>query len=281
MFEERSPLLGVVLTILAVLVGVATVFTCVIAYLALVKPEQALVIISELSSLPTSTPVVVVVTAPAPTSLPTYTPQATYTPFPTHTAYPTPTAQSTPPTATPSPSPMLQLPFEDTFDLRPRPEWQAVIGNWRVVDGHLTTDPGSDWRRTMVGDERWVDYVLDVDVWADDWFYPVRIIVRAGEVGHMAVETNIHGTDWILLSDGDEHVIAHGGEGIDSYGRYEEAYHFTIEVQGDIYTAYLDGTRLLQVQDGTFVAGKVGLAFRTFLHQDPTWFDNFTVAELK
>jgi hypothetical protein len=155
-FEQRSPLLGVVLTILAVVVGLATIFSCVIAFLALVKPEQALVIISELSSLPTATPVVIVVTPPAPTPFPTYTPLPTYTPYPTYTPLPTPTPQSTPPTATPAPPPPRGIAISGYVRPKTAPRMatsrrQLAGGRWPAHDGHRIGLATNDGRRREMG----------------------------------------------------------------------------------------------------------------------------------
>jgi len=62
------------------------------------------------------------------------------------------TATPAPPQDTPTPRPVsMPLPFEDDFDEGPRPEWETVLGTWRMVDGTYTAD-GDGWAYTMVGD---------------------------------------------------------------------------------------------------------------------------------
>lgn len=186
---------------------------------------------------------------------------------------------SLPQTATAIPS--IDLPFIDNFELKQRDEWQQALGTWRVVNSRLTTDPTSDRVRILVGSKEWTDYSINVDVWGDDWFYPVQILVRVQNDGYLAFESDIFNSDWILYVNGIATTIAHSDTGINEHvfgGRYEKVYHLTIEVAGDIYTAFVDGIFLLQVQDDTYESGSVGLAFQT--KAGPTWFDNFQISRL-
>lgn len=263
------------------LVGVlATVITL---FVAITQPTQVISVLQQVAGL-TPTAVLIVVTsevdsASVPTKFPTYTLPPTYTPLPTYTTAPQP---SNTPFQSSTPTPKILLPFLDTFELRLGSEWQPVLGTWRVVNGRLATDPTGGWRRILVGDPAWRDYAVDVDVWSEDWFYPVQIIVRAQQGGYIALQTNIHDTEFILYASGDSHIIAHSDVGVDDSGggRYKWNYHIRVEANGDLYTVYLDGTRLLQVQDATFNSGHAGLAFETASYMDSTWFDNFQVAAL-
>ena len=279
MFEEKSPLLGVVLTGLAVIAGVSTVFSCVVAFLALVKPEAALVIIERWASLPTPTPKVIIATAPAAEPVVTYTPYATYTPYPTQPpppSYPTPTVS---PSRVPV---LLSLPFEDNFDTGPRPEWEPIVGTWRMVDGKYTADPSDEWSLTLVGDVGWTDYRIDVDVEYFKDYEPMGIVVRAQNGSHIAFETDAFDSEWILVTEGTSRVIAHGDKGglRRMFGEDKFVSHLTIEVDGSIYTAYSAGSILLQVQDTSFSSGRVGLAFY-YPFDDTTRFDDFQVAALR
>lgn len=74
MLEEKSPALRIVIVLLTTIGAVATVFSCVIAYISFVNPQRAEIVLKQLSSPSTSTPVVITVIAPTPTPYPTYTP---------------------------------------------------------------------------------------------------------------------------------------------------------------------------------------------------------------
>jgi hypothetical protein len=212
------------------------------------------------------------ISAPADTPYPTNEPPPTYTPYPTYTPQKIPTTTS-------KPQPTMLLPFQDTFDLRLGQEWQPILGTWRVVNGHLTTDDNNDWRRIFVGDTAWQNYAVEVDVWSEDWLYPVQIIVRAQQGTYVAMQTTINTTDFILYGGGDPLVIAHSDIGVtaQSGARYEATYHLRVEAVGDIFTAYINGNMVLQVQDATLPNGRTGLAFRTYYSD---WFDNFQVTAL-
>jgi hypothetical protein len=155
-------------------------------------------------------------------------------------------------------------------------EWQQVLGTWRVVNGHLTTDENDDWRRIFVGDSAWQNYAVEVDAYSEDWFYPVQIIVRAQQGTYVAFETDFNNTDFILYGGGDPAVIAHSDAGVSSQSgrRNEWTYRLRVEAVDDIFSAYIDGNLVLQVQDSTLSTGRTGLAFDTAYS---TWFDNFQV----
>ena len=179
-------------------------------------------------------------------------------------------------TATPtkSPSPIYPLPFEDNFDSGPKPEWQPLIGTWRMIDGTLTADEQNRWNMTFVGDERWKDYTVNVDVLPYNWNWPIRILVRSQGSSYMALETNCCNTYWILVTEGKEHVIAESEDG-GLFSQYPwRTNHFKIEVEDNIYTAYSNNVLLLRVQDHTLSNGRVGLAMN-----HSTRFDNFSVQE--
>jgi uncharacterized protein YraI len=183
--------------------------------------------------------------------------------------------------ATPTlPRVVMALPFEDRFDPRPRTEWRPQSGTWRVVDGWYTADPADTWSVTLAGDEGWTDYALDVDVRFYDWNFLVRVIVRASGGAYLVLQTNCCGTDWILVGDGQERKLAHSSAAGLSGGSGWRQNHLKVEVKGDIYIAYSDGIKLLQVQDTTLRNGRVGLATQ-YPFDTTTRFGNFSVTALR
>lgn len=201
---------------------------------------------------------------------PTVTPLSTQTPYPTFTSVPQPTK-----TPFPSATSTLEvlLPFEDTFDLRPRPEWETVLGTWRVVDGHLTAEKeGAGRQMIVVGDDNWRNYTITVEI-AVSCGGSVQIITRATNDGY--IEFSYDGLDfrWELVRGGNEETIAEVARNCYDY-RLTEAHNYKVSVNDDIFTAYLDGQQLLQVQDSTYDHGQVGLAYTSY---NLIWFDNFKV----
>ena len=146
---------------------------------------------------PTSEPL------PTATPYPTHTPYPTYTPLPTRTSLPTPTPTASPTIPTLTPPPRLALPFEDDFNDGPRPEWQAKLGRWRMVDDMYACGPSESLSLTIIGDESWKDYAVDVDVDYRDWNYSLSIIVRGKGNSYVKFKTNCCDSSFVLVEDGD------------------------------------------------------------------------------
>ncbi|HMS00807.1 MAG TPA: hypothetical protein PKE62_16270 [Anaerolineales bacterium] len=206
------------------------------------------------------------ISAPTSTPYPTNELQPTYTPYPTYTPVPLPTI---------SPTASINLPFADNFDLRLGKEWQPITGTWRIVNGNLTTDAVGGERLILIGDENWQNYAVDVDAWSNEWFYPVKIIVRYQQRGYLSFESTYYESNFVIHSGGNNQVIAHTETGTADFGgnRYGAMYHLRVEAIDDVFTAYINGNMVLQVQDGTYSIGRIGLAFDT--SYEPNWFDNF------
>lgn len=206
------------------------------------------------------------------TPYPTNELQPTYTAYPTYTLPPQPTI---PPLPSQTPTQVVTLPFQDSFDLRPRPEWDTIIGNWRVVNGHLIGETGNAGRQMiLVGDENWQNYTISVVV-----FYggEVEIITRATDDGYLALKYNCGFFSWVLVQGGNSKELAKYEKNCSTYN-LDEQHTYTVKVVDDIFTAYVDGQQYLQVQDGTLRRGRVGLAFLSYYD---VWFDDFSVEEIQ
>ncbi len=217
---------------------------------------------------PTSTNEVVAIleNTPEPSETPLLLPTETMTADPTSTATLPP-----PPTATPFP-----LPFTDNFDNGAKPEWEMVVGNWRMVDGAYTAGDIDDWNVSLVGGEEWRDVVINVDAITDNWNYSMRVIVRAYQGQYLVMDTNCCGSRFILIVDGQETVIGES-EARGLTGSIDwHTNHIRIEARNGIYILFIDGVKLLTVQDNTFESGRVGLS----LDYENSRFDNFSVQQL-
>jgi DNA-binding CsgD family transcriptional regulator len=213
---------------------------------------------------PTSTSEEVVAQASSEQPTETPGPQATQT----FTSAPTSTPQ---PTATPFP-----LPFSDDFNNGASSDWEVVVGNWRMVDGAYTADDINDWNVILVGSEAWRDIVINVDAITNDWNYPMRVIVRAYQGKYLVMETDCCGIRFILNVDGEERIIAESdARGLTGSIDWHTN-HIRIEASSGIYTLFIDGVKLLTVQDNTFESGRVGLS----LDYENSRFDNFSVQQL-
>lgn len=172
--EKKGWLLNTILVLLSMIGIVATVFSCVLGFLAFMNPAQTEIVIKQLYSTTILTPEVIVVTAPVPpspvppTSVPLSSP--TSTPF-----------SMAKPTATSPPAPVA---FFDDFDAGPGPEWEFVSGAWGMAAGQLTLIDISDRPASGVAmiDALWNDYVIDFDV-TGMWDKPANPNYRNGGGG--------------------------------------------------------------------------------------------------
>ena len=146
---------------LAIIGTVATVFSCLIAFIVLANPTAAQRIIIEFYNPTTPTPQVVVITQPAPTlpPLPTYTPLPTNMPVITNTSIPIATATFFVP-------PADGILFQDNFDNGFKTDWN--LGNdWITADGTLSqiakgTSNSYGW--ATLNKSEWKNYILSVKI---------------------------------------------------------------------------------------------------------------------
>ena len=227
-------------------------------------PEVRIVTATPGPDTPVPTPVILVVTAtPEPvTATPTITviPAATRTPTPSRTPTPEPT--------------IFPLPFEDDFDGGQKPDWVEVRGKWRMVNLRFTPDDARD-ALAVVGDLSWSNYAIDVNVDFGATSGVVYVITRYANGSYMSfgVPANAGAKcRWALCVRGDCRDLA-------GYNCYwlGSGHSIRVEVIGNNYIGYLDGSQMLILQDDTLTSGQAGL--KTNAHGVIT-FDNFKVTGL-
>lgn len=270
-------------TTISVIGAIATVFMCVIAILARTAPQLLHVVLPPVGA--TAEPDIVYITQePAPPG-PTPSPGPTCAPCPTVAgvdvtctpALTCPTCET--PTPSPVPEARMSLPFEDTFNEGPRPEWEVLQGTWRMVDGAYGTDEEAQWSYVMVGDPGWQDYGIEVDVAGRHLgtTKAIAFFVRTEDLNSgMRFDIDPWSARWVLHQDGAVTEIAKS-EGRLPYGSTSKwvVSRLKVEVQGTMYSVYLNGQLVSRIQDDTFASGRVGLA--TYRSSDKVRFDNFVV----
>jgi hypothetical protein len=185
--------------------------------------------------------------------------------------------------ATTKPTP-VKADFSDNFDSGANKAWEPLSGTWRVINGAYTADPTDEniIAYSMVGDQGWQDYSVDVDVSVlCQAGYPIILLIRSLDPGNgMQMEINCCSTKWLLYKNGTSTMIAEIKKGIP----YEcgtdnwKTSHIRIEAQGSFYTMYLNGANILQVQDNTYSYGRSGIGLQHYT--DCPRFDNFKVSNL-
>lgn len=185
------------------------------------------------------------------------------------------------PTVTPRPI-EVALPFEDNFDQGPKEEWEVLQGTWRMVDGAYGTDERFEWSYVVMGDPGWQDYSIEVDVAGRGLgtTKAIAFLVRTKDLNTgMRFYIDPWSAWWALHQDGTAREIAKS-EGRLPYGMTNKwvISRLKVEVEGTIYSVYLNGQLISRIQDDTFASGRVGLA--TYRSSDEVRFDNFLVTAI-
>ena len=189
------------------------------------------------------------------------------------TATPEPPA----PTAIPSPTAVLELPFLDSFDSGPRSEWRPISGDWRMVNGQYTaTGSDSEWVYSVVGDPNWQDYVIETD-YSIEGYDKVAILVRAGGTSALGLSFRLRWGEvsWLIWQEGDWSTLA-SGELKHSTG----SGRMRIEVRGSTFTGSIDGLSQLTVTDNSSTTGYVGVGIYCRGGANCPIFDNFQITRI-
>jgi hypothetical protein len=276
MSELKNPILSIAVKALTIIGVVATVFSCLIAFIVLINPTAVHQVIVEFYNPITPTPQIIVLSQPPPNPLPTYTPYPTYTANPpTITPLNTQTATLAP-TATQI---VMSLPFEDSFDTGPSSQWRPSRGTWRMVDGSYGVDQTDGWAYTILDGLVWTDFTLQVDVLTRcPRGFPIAVILRAPVFGDgIYFETNCCGSRFLLYNNGSSTQIAASDQGIPNNcgtSNWARA-QLRLEANGNLFSAFIDDVRILTVQDSTFVQGEIALG--TTLSSNDFRFENFEI----
>ena len=170
-----------------------------------------------------------------------------------------------------------QVLFEDNFDGSLKEAWDAIQGDWRIVEHRLSTvSRESEWSYILVGDPKWTDYAVEVDVdWTPNPVGDVLIFVRAQDsqstmAFYGAQNANC---EMRVAQDGEWNVLRSVGDLDDLKATLR------VEVQGQLLRALVNGESILSINDPTYASGRVGLGI--WCHRvNCITFDNFKVESL-
>ena len=138
--------------------------------------------------------------------------------------------------------------------------WQVVgNANWELGDGAVSADEGSGF---LLTEESYGDFELSVEFWVDE---PANsgIYTRCQDPGMIrdtnCYEVNIYDTraDQTYRTGGIVH-IASPSEVIDAGGQWNT---FLIRAEGSQLVVTLNGTRIVDADDGQFQAGPIALQY--------------------
>jgi TolB-like protein len=184
--------------------------------------------------------------------------------------------------------------FSDEFHVQPDERWDITNGKWTIINGRFTAlERGTGkWYQTTVDVGNLRNYTIEVDVYlgiccayrCDQSCY-ARIVLReflSGNdpqgvyfelrgVGHKLNQTNLYTSTF----------------GVDVRGAEADSpIHVKVEVQGALYTAYLNGERISEFFDPMYqgdVSAEVGLGIYNGGNKEPsdrTTFINFRIEEI-
>ena len=252
------------------IVGVVfTIFSVIIGIVGLFYQRPLRIFVQHLLSTPTP----VVITMPTPEPLPTYTP------------YPTQTPAIIVATATPLPTPEPNVLFFDNFDTGVQPDWQAVSGRFLVVNGELTPAeaPANGNRKihaaSLVGDPSWSNYIIEADAHGlqESDYCRVYILVRAQDWDNLiAFKVSGNCAQWCVQENGEWKDIP-GTETQES----RKNTRIKVVIEGNKYTAYLNGTQKASFIGDIFLQGRVGIYIRNeYPKKNNPTIDNFKVTKL-
>lgn len=268
MTERKNPVLSLAVTALTIVGAVATVFSCLIAFIVLVNPTAAQRVIIEFYNPITPTPQVVLITQPAPTlpPLPTYTPYPSNVPVPTNTAIPTASATVFVP-------PANGILFQDNFDKGINPEWQQSSGNWITANGRLTIvfqDYKFMW--LYLDAPQWQNYRVEANI--DRPNGQVLIAVRNQSLAYK-IGFYPNKNCWTYLDSADPDCIV--GE---SQQFASENFNIELDVNNNEYVALIDGVEAQRITLNGQTKGGVSIGIYCQQGFECPSIDNFKVTYL-
>jgi DNA-binding CsgD family transcriptional regulator len=168
--------------------------------------------------------------------------------------------------------------FADNFDSgKMKPEWQAVKGDWRVVNGRLTTiSRDQKWSYLLVGDPQWTDYAVEVEADYIDFEGGIQVFLRVQDINNLMsfYASQVSPNGWLINKNGNWLTL------VSTDSLSDTTVTLRAEVKGDLYTAYINGARILSINDPTYTSGRVGVGIWCSSYPNCSTLDNFKVIAL-
>jgi len=209
---------------------------------------------------------------------------------------------------------VISLPFQDSFDVGPRSEWEALLGEWGMVGGEYTLIDISERPAVgiaIVGDPSWDNYAIECDVtgFYDYGGYPDVTMrgygdesmnqeeVRVPEYSRAAILIGMDDDgdaagliigatlmEWGLLKEWNWTVIS--GTLTEGFG--ETGGHIRVAVRGNSYEAWVNDKVVTSMSaPAAHKGGRVGIWLKAFNKLPASdWravpkIDNFSVTPLE
>lgn len=174
--------------------------------------------------------------------------------------------------------------FFDNFDDGVADGWTVQLGNFEVINGeYYTENELSEKSITTVDDLTCTDCIIEVNLRFSGTEAGFRsgIVFRYTDNAHhyvlyVSAETTV--AEFCMFTPQDTHW-GHTIDGVLNRSvviNYHTDYLLRACIQGDTFTGFLNGEKILSVTDGNYTSGQVGLRAQ----RSDIYFDNFTVYSL-
>lgn len=255
MGERKKSFPDGVLYIVSIIAGVATIFSCALAILALFKPQSVWYVIEQ-----------VVPAAEVPAGI-VLTPRAAQQSSQGSTGDGT-VLKTTQQSSQGSVGDGTIL-FEDNFDNGLSPDWKIESGHPIVVSGTLSADQDTT---LTVGDPSWGNYQVEFSVkggdCCDDRVIAVRVVDSNNMVGFTYSWCYGCFTGWYVLKDGQKNKIP-------NTDKAPSANQIRLVAQNNKFSVFSGNELLSSFYDDSFQQGKIAL----MIGRNDT-IDNFRVTAL-
>lgn len=194
------------------------------------------------------------------------------------------------------PFPAFAGTFVETFDDENLDEWQEIVlldfdpvpDTWEIIDGELQGMIHSGLPRLLtIGDEKWRNYTVEVDVFPLGKHGPGNIGIAARIQGTVATLSLIGDYPFPLEVDDGRTTTCFGGDfhgnefwlfgsGVSPLLELGTWATVKLEVNEDIFILWLNGEKVLTSKDETFtfLEGRVGLSVANYTVR----FDNLVIS---
>lgn len=171
--------------------------------------------------------------------------------------------------------------FFDDFNDGVSDGWTVQLGNFEVIDGeYYTENELGEKSITTVDDLTCTDCIIEVNLRFSGTEAGFRsgIVFRYTDNAHhyvlyVSAETTV--AEFCMFTPEDTHW-GHTIDGVLNRSvviDYNTDYLLRVCIQGDTFTGFLNGEKILSVTDGNYTSGQVGLRAQ----RSDIFFDNFTV----
>ncbi|MFC1712530.1 family 16 glycoside hydrolase [Candidatus Poribacteria bacterium] len=159
----------------------------------------------------------------------------------------------------------------EDFDLENVDEWNEVVGEWNTEEGGYAETAGTDYAKTMFGDETWTNYTIEVDVTLVENVSTnaVGILARADENGD-------NGYRFWIRTDSQNAQFSKWEN--NAYAHLEqpalpvevgETYRLKMVMDGDLLQCFVNDELVVDLKNDFRDSGRVGLiCYRSYPRYD-------------